>query len=469
MPQIVIDLGESSEKQRLLYQSKTKYVLYGGARGGGKSHGARTLAIARCVINPYYRVLILRETYSEVIQNFWRQLDEMIPDKICNKNKSALEFNFWNGSYIKLMNFDGTEGEKKLQGVEFDLIIIDEAGNFTPRAITYLMTGLRGGKYKHKQMVLTANPVGSSVAYLKRLFVDRDFITNSENPEENEDPSQYEFIPSTVEDNPYLDIADYTRALSQLPEDLRAAMRYGRWDTQYGNFFNNFARGNQTCKPFPIPASWTKTISIDYGFDMTAVTWLATDPEGRMWVYRSKEKKGLTIKEASQFVLENTPSYEHIMATYVPPDVFGTSKETGKSMFEVWRENGLYGTKANNNRVFGHQMIKDYFIPKPSPVGTQAGNILGRPETPMLMIFENCNKLIQDLECITADKKNPMDCSKNPHACTHTVDSLRYNVTMWNYIPDEFDTNANVEDDDEDSPVEYRDLFVKGWNIKTYI
>lgn len=33
MPTLTIDLGESTEKQRLLYECKTKFVLYGGARG----------------------------------------------------------------------------------------------------------------------------------------------------------------------------------------------------------------------------------------------------------------------------------------------------------------------------------------------------------------------------------------------------------------------------------------------------
>lgn len=127
---------------------------------------------------------------------------------------------------------------------------------------------LRAGKYKHKQMVLCANPYGVSKAYLKRLFVDREFITDSNNPEENEDPSQYEFIPSTVDDNPYLDLADYTRALSQLPEDIREASRYGSWDTNYGCYFSNFIKQINTCEPFDIPSNWPKYRAVDYGKSM---------------------------------------------------------------------------------------------------------------------------------------------------------------------------------------------------------
>ena len=64
---------------------------------------------------------------------------------------------------------------------------------------------------------------------MKRLFIDRNFITGRDDPEENEDPADYVFIPATVEDNEALLRASpgYLRLLSALPEDLRRACRYG--------------------------------------------------------------------------------------------------------------------------------------------------------------------------------------------------------------------------------------------------
>ncbi len=61
-----------------------------------------------------------------------------------------------------------------------------------------------------------------------------------ERPEEY-DPSDYEFIPARIEDNPiYAGDTDYKRTLGSLPGDLKRAFLDGSWDVFAGQYFDRF-------------------------------------------------------------------------------------------------------------------------------------------------------------------------------------------------------------------------------------
>ena len=62
-------LGTPNEKQKLFLADHHKYVAYGGARGGGKSWVVRDKAKRLCLNYPGIRVLIVRKTYKELINN----------------------------------------------------------------------------------------------------------------------------------------------------------------------------------------------------------------------------------------------------------------------------------------------------------------------------------------------------------------------------------------------------------------
>ena len=139
--------------------------------------------------------------------------------------------------------------------------------------------------------------------WVKRIFIDRDFKTDSENPEENEDPRDYDFIFARVEDNTALmnskDGNEYLKMLSQLPESIREAHRQGNWDALGGNYFPEFNEAH-VCKPFPIPTHWKRYRAFDYGLDMFACLWVAVDENGRSYVYREYQKENLIVSDAAE-------------------------------------------------------------------------------------------------------------------------------------------------------------------------
>lgn len=436
-----VDLGTLNPKQERFYNSPAKYVGYGGARGGGKTHAVRVKAISGALFYPGIRILIIRRTYSELQHNHIEPILKMIPQpEVGVYNIQLHQIYFTNGSTIIFGHFNSYNSAfQEYQGQEYDWIFIDEATQFTEQEFRLLGGCLRGVNQFPKKMFLTCNPGGVGHRWVKRLFVDRDFKTDCENPEENEDPNDYEFIQATVDDNTALMKSeggrDYLKQLSQLPENIRAAHRYGDWDGLSGNYFPEFSEGKHTCEAFPLPRWWRRYRALDYGLDMLACYWFAVDETGRAWCYRELKQKDLVVSDAARMILENTGINEHIDITFAPPDLWSRTKDSGKSMAELFMTNGIPLVKASNNRVQGWLQMKEFL--KEAPDGK-----------PGLIFFRNCTGIIEDIQAIQADEKNPNDCAKEPHDITHSNDAIRY-FCVSRSLPGEPEKAAAEEPDDE--------------------
>ena len=53
-----------------------------------------------------------------------------------------------------------------------------------------------------------------------------------------------------------------------------------------GQFFPEFRRQTHVIAPFPLPESWPRYFTMDYGLDMLAGYFIALDEQGRAYVYR---------------------------------------------------------------------------------------------------------------------------------------------------------------------------------------
>ena len=421
--------GKANPKQKQFFESRTMFTAYGGAKGGGKTWAVRTKAIGGAIFNPGIKILIMRSTFREVDENHIQPIcNEVIPLGITKYNNQNHRLSFTNGSTIQFGNWEGEESERHYNGMEYDWIFIDEATQFTERAFNFLGGCLRGVNDFPKRMYLTCNPGGVGHQWVKRLFIDKQYKTDSVNPEENENPEDYTFIFATVEDNKYLLESSplYLRNLANMPEDVMRAYRYGDWNAIGGNYFKEFSRLVHVVKPFGIPKHWERYRAFDYGLDMFSIFWCAIDEDGRIWVYRHYEHKDLIVSEACKQAIEHTPMGERIKATYAPPDMWNRQRETGRSMSEVFAQNGLPIIKSDNNRVQGHMLMKEMFSVREvnDPYVKQ---MTGKDRLPMLMFMGSVEtKVFSDLESIQADDDNPNDCAKIPHDVTHSIDALRY-------------------------------------------
>ncbi len=390
---------------------RARHICFGGARGGGKSWAVDDKAIKLALMYPGINILILRRTLPELEENHIKQLLTLL-EGVAKYNSQKHVFKFPNKSRIKLGYCELEKHVHRYQGQQYEVIFMDEATHFSETQMQ-LLTACNRTKRKDfsPRMYYTCNPGGIGHMWVKRLFIDR-IYQNDEHPED------YVFIPAKLTDNPSLFENDktYVRTLMNLPEDLRRAHMDGDWDVLSGQYFAEWRRELHTMEPIQIKPNWTRYRAIDYGLDSAACIWAAFDEMGNGYVYREFEMKDLVISEFARAIRALTEKDEVIEATFAPPDLWNRTKETGKSMAELFYDNGVLLTKAANGRVDGWLNLKEWL--KNVPDGTGESH-------PRLRVFINCPKLIRCMPNLQHDEKKVSDVATEPHEITHLPDALR--------------------------------------------
>ena len=406
-----IKLNKPYPKQEQFLLSKKRFVGYGGARGGGKSEVIRTKATLLALKHGGIRILIMRKTYPELRENHILPLMQIL-NGAARYKETEKAFTFPNGSRLRFGYCDSDADLMQYQGQQYDVIFIDEATHFTENQFKLLLACMRGVNNFPKRMYITCNPGGVGHAWVKRLFIDREY-------KDGERPEDYEFIQAKVTDNKMLMEADpgYIDMLNSLPEDIRRAWRDGDWDLFVGQYFTEWRRETHVIKPFEIPADWKRYFCMDYGLDMLAGYWVAVDGQGRAYVYREVYEPNLIISAAAAKIKAAEPEGEKIHTRLAPPDLWNRRQDTGRSVADIFASQGLYLTKASNDRVAGWLEMKEWLHPTENEQGKMQ---------PGLQVFENCRNLIKSIPALQYDQRNPRDCANEPHEFTHGPDAIRY-------------------------------------------
>lgn len=387
MKELIIDTP--SEKQKLFLKANTKHVAFGGARGGGKSWSVRTKAKLLCLRYAGIKILIVRRTYAELINNHINFLRTEL-NGIARYNKTEKVFTFSNGSTIKF-GYCATDGDlDQYQGAEYDVIFLDEATQLMEMWIKKITACVRGVNDFPKRIYYTMNPGGASHGYIKRLFIDRQY-------EDGEHPEDYTFIQSLVTDNKVLMASqpDYVKQLEALPPKLREAWLYGRWDIFEGQFFEEFRttpdpqkcheagitieeafrqhRWTHVIPPFDLNSGecrgWNIMRSYDFGYGKPfSLGYWAIDYDGNL--YRVMEMYGCTgtpdegvkwspdeqFRRISEFEREHPWLKDRqIIDSVADPAIWDASR--GESIADTAAKYGIYFSPGDNNRIPGWMQV----------------------------------------------------------------------------------------------------------------
>ncbi len=413
-----------TKKQQLFINSPAFETLFGGAAGGGKSYGQLVDSFLYALKYPKSKQIIFRRTFPDLEKTLVRVSLELYPKSVAQYNSSKHTWTFKNGSIIDFGYIDSEKDVYQYQSAEYDVIRFDELTHFTEYMYTYMISRCRGANGYPKAIKSSTNPGGIGHTWVKKRFIDIG-VPNEVHECELDSGSTVTriFIPSLIADNPFIlnNDPDYIKRLDNLSEKDQKALKYGDWDIYDGQYFNEFARRIHVCKPFAIPEHWNKYISMDYGLDKFAVLFFAIDEKGTAYIYNYIHKENLIVSEAAQ-TLKSYMRKDKFRDIYAPSDLWGRNRDTGKSTYEIFLDNGISLTQASRDRIPGWLAVKEWL--KVLKVrDEQTGQV---KEISHLVIFDTVEPLIEYLPQIQHDEKNPNDCAIEPHELTHICDALRY-------------------------------------------
>ena len=422
-----------NEKQALFLTDTHKYIGFGGARGGGKSWAVRVKAVLLCLNYPGIKVMIIRRTYPELQENHIIPLCEMLhchaedrTQRVASYNDSKKHITFPNGSRILFRYCDNEKDAERFQGTEVDVLFVDEATHQSEEKMDKLSACVRGVNGYPKRIYYTCNPGGVGHAWVKRLFVDRQY-----KPGEN--PDDYSFIRSLVRDNLALMQADpeYVRKLEALPPKLRKAWLDGDWDIYEGQFFEEFAdrpehyidrQWTHVIEPFEIPDGWRIYRSFDWGYAKPfSCAWWAVDYDGV--VYRILELYGCTdtpnegVKWTPERVFAEIHRIENEHRWLRGKTIQGVADpaiwdaETGESIADVAARYRVYFDKGDHARLPGWMQVhyRLYFDDNGYP---------------MMYVFKNCKAFIRTMPLLQYDEHRVEDLDTDGE--DHVADEVRY-------------------------------------------
>ena len=425
----VIEFKPNPKQVRFL-KAKKKYVAFGGARGGGKSWAIRVKAFLLANRWKGIKILIVRRTLVELRNNHIEPLRGLLKG-IAKYNQQERKFIFPNGSTITFEFYDSDKDEMKYQGVEYDVIFIDEATQFQEAWLKIIASCCRGVNDFPKRIYYTCNPGGPSHSYIKRLFVDRDFRGD-------EDPEDYVFIQSLVLDNKALMDAspEYITFLKNLPPKLKKGWLYGDWEIAEGMFFEEWRSDSEhfmdrkwthVIEPFTPRPHWKIYRSFDWGYSRPFSTGYWTENEDGV-VFRIAEIYGVEysngeaipnqgVKWDPDRVFHELAKFENEHPYLKGKQIIGVADpaiwdaESGISFAEIAGKHGIFFQPADNARIPGWMQM--HYRLRFDELGY-----------PRMYVFKTCKNFIRTITTLEYDKHKPEDLDTDGE--DHAADDARY-------------------------------------------
>jgi hypothetical protein len=207
-------------------------VLYGGARGGGKTDAGQAWLLYD-KDHPLYKALVIRKNADDLSDWIERAKRMYAPTGAQFTGQPAL-IRFPSGAFIKTGHLKDDSAYTKYQGHEYQKMLIEELDQIASEDnYLKLISSCRSTvKEISPQVFGTTNPGGRGHSWIKRRWrlqgipnkpiVTKDEVTGRARV----------FIPARVDDNQFLMEADptYVKFLDGLPDGLREAWRLGSWD-----------------------------------------------------------------------------------------------------------------------------------------------------------------------------------------------------------------------------------------------
>lgn len=467
--------------QLAMGEPRHREILFGGARGPGKTEWS-IVVMAERIQNPHYQGLVLRKNADD-LTDYCVRCEEMyqFANVVVRRNPMVLRFGTnalqAKGAMIRGGHLHDKTSFIKYQGQQFSRIAIEELTQI-PSELLYkqIMSSCRS-KYKElkPQMILTANPGGVGMGWVKRRFVepvDKNQDEFTETVLDNGDiliesarvkwwQKQYVwtttkgqkritvwndiydkeeqtwrcFIPATIDDNPILtdNDPDYMKTLEGLKttdEALYNAWRHGDWSVFAGQVFTEFDRSKHVITNFAEIGTTSqkfneavKIISMDWGYSDDTAIYFTALIDGRPVTYKEMFGNQKLASEWGKEIREYIERGDQRIDYFIYPSDMQDEKNGKSSPIDDITEElnklppDMQPVMRMMSREAGSRAIRQHATHK-----------YLRAE-PCAKIFKSCTNLVRVLPELVYDETRKEEIDTNTdHELTNPYDGWSYGL-----------------------------------------
>ena len=364
----------------LLAMRDVPEVLFGGARGGGKTAallGDFLQDVAR--YEEHWQGVLFRRSYPE-LEEVIKQSHKFYLPTGAHWRASSKSWHWANGACLRLRSLESKEDASKYQGHEFSFIGWDEVTNWAfPDAYKELFACLRGsGKQVAARIRCSGNPGGPGHNWVKDRFLIGEHKKGWHLTYDEETNMSRIYIPSRTSDNPslILNSPNYTRQLRAVgSKELVRAWLEGDWDIVLGAYFDEFSEQRHAIPDIEIsdlPKKWKVYRAYDHGsYHPFAVLWYTYagnemkefEPGTliflREWFGADETGKGLKMSVAD--IAEGMRRRERDFRRKVEPGPADNQifeNDGGMPLSEIMAGRGIYFERSDKRRIAGWNQVR---------------------------------------------------------------------------------------------------------------
>lgn len=335
-------------KQMAFLGRREPEVMLGGAAGGGKSDGLLMAALMFADV-PSYTAMLFRRTYADLALPgaLMDRANEWLQGTKAKWSAQDKRWTFPSGATLGFGYLEAVNDHYRYQGMEAQMIGVDELTQFEERQYRYLFSRLRRlqGSNIPIRMRSATNPGGVGHQWVKERFL-------------SESSPDRVFVPSKLIDNHYLDQEQYRKSLERLDPFTRAQLLEGDWSDYSGGMFRREWFGMVDEAPVELNR-------VRY-WDLAATEpKKGKDPDWTAGVLMGRHKDGMyyildarhvrTTPQQVENLVRNTAEHDGLVTEIVMEEEGGAS---GKSLVDYYTRLVLAGYKFAGDKPTGPKVAR---------------------------------------------------------------------------------------------------------------
>lgn len=484
-------------QQEKFFQARQRWVLYGGAGGGGKTECGKNKFGQQLAIEAhrfqearkqgrkfqsvawggYFRRVA--PNFKQAVQRSRAAFEAMDPAAYYHENDRAWYFPSCGNAVFSFCTMEHIQDKYKFKSHEFTYIYVDEGSEFEEEQIDYLDTRLRTTDPFLEpllQLCIGSNPDGPGMLWLRDRFIEPappETIVRVETKLRDGRIISHDqiYIPAKLDDNPLLMASGtYEASLMNKRPEVREAILSGNWYYgMSGTFLQNVWDSRlHVVENHDVPEGAKIFRAADWGIGhASSIGWFYEDRDGGLTCFAHLRTVGLTVDKVCQKMKKIEEEFGlwdedadcsglNFQRNPLDTACFGKGQglmgaRTIAKDFAACGFRWVPAKKGPGSRLHGASQIL-LRLSTMIPAAFDGATDPTERERPMLRFMQRCASPIKRLPTLRTDPDNPDDVDKDA-GDDDDWDMCQYTCLQ---VPMDMPQKRDDDWDDDDVPVPAR-------------